>query len=119
VHEAHVEHAIGLVEHEDVQVAERQLALTYQVEQSAGRAHQDVDAARERVDLAVLVHAAEDHRVAQAGATTVGPEALADLRGQLARGRQHQHPQLAPRTRLVAAASILRGARLAALGGAR
>ena len=43
--EAHVEHAVGFVEHEELDVAELDVALAHQVEQAARRGDQDVDAA--------------------------------------------------------------------------
>ena len=43
--EAHVEHAVGLVEHEDLDARKVDVALAVMVEQPAGRGDQDVDAA--------------------------------------------------------------------------
>ncbi len=42
--EAHVEHAVGLVEHQDLDVREIAVALVAEVEQTAGRGDEDVDA---------------------------------------------------------------------------
>ena len=42
--EAHVEHAVGLVEHEDRNLVEPDMALVAEVEQASGRGDQDVDA---------------------------------------------------------------------------
>ncbi len=59
--EAHVEHAVGLVEHEDLDVrAGRRCVWPCVVEQAARRGDQDVDAAAQRVDLRVDADAAED-----------------------------------------------------------
>ena len=65
VDEAHVEHAVGFVEHEHLDCAQIDVALLHQVEQPAGRGDEDVDAALQRLDLRVLAHAAEDDGVAQ------------------------------------------------------
>ena len=54
---------------------ERHGAAAHQVEQAAGRGDQHVDAARERVDLALDVDAAERDRAADAGVAAVGGEA--------------------------------------------
>ena len=43
--EAHVQHAVGFVEHQDLDGGQVQVALLLQVEQAARRGHQDVDAA--------------------------------------------------------------------------
>ena len=45
--EAHVEHAVGFVEHEDLDAREVDVALADVVEQAAGRGDEDIDAARE------------------------------------------------------------------------
>ena len=44
VDEAHVEHAVGFVEHEDLDVVERTRVALHEIEQAAGRGHQHVDA---------------------------------------------------------------------------
>src|SRR5690348_18068056 len=44
---AHVEHAVGLVDHQDADVRHQDLAALIEVEQAAGRGDQHVDAAVE------------------------------------------------------------------------
>ena len=44
--EAHVEHLVGFVEHEDLDLREVDVPLLHEVEQAAGRGDEDVDAAR-------------------------------------------------------------------------
>ena len=97
--EAHVQHPVGLVEHQDVDVGEVAVALLDQVEQAAGRGHHDVDAAAQRVHLRVLPDAAVDHRGAHGRMAPVHGDALGDLHGQLARRRQHQGVRLARHAR--------------------
>ena len=63
--EAHVEHAVGLVEDEDLDRVHTELALLDQVLQAAGGGDQDVGAAG-RCDLRALVDAAVDGGDAQA-----------------------------------------------------
>ena len=48
VDEAHVEHAVGFVEHEHLDLVEAQRALVHEIEQAAGRGDQHVDAVRQR-----------------------------------------------------------------------
>ena len=48
VDEAEIDHLVGLVEDEDLDLAEGQHALLDQVDQAAGRGDEHVDAARER-----------------------------------------------------------------------
>ena len=58
--EAHVEHAVGLVEHEDLEALERRVGVAEVVEQAPGRRHDHVDARAERVLLRPHADAAED-----------------------------------------------------------
>ena len=61
VDEAHVEHAVGFVEHEDLDMREVERALAVVVEQAPGRGDEDVDAAPQLVDLRLHADAAEHH----------------------------------------------------------
>ena len=92
VDEAHVEHAVGFVEHQHLDLVEAQRALVDQIEQAAGGRDQHVDAVRERAHLLVDRHAADGERDGErADVAAVGAEAVGDLRGQFARRREHQH----------------------------
>ena len=90
VHEAEVEHAVGLVEDEDFHLVERDAALVLEVHQAARRGDEDIHAAREGADLRGDVHAAEDGQVREVQVPAVVGEALADLRGEFARGREDE-----------------------------
>ena len=91
--EAHVEHAIGLVEDEEVHVAELHVAALDEIEQTAGRGDQDVDAARQRLDLAAVAQTADDGAKPEAEAAAVGVEAARDLHRKLSGRRQHERPR--------------------------
>jgi hypothetical protein len=88
--EAHVEHAVGLVEDEHLHLGEIHLAVAHEVEEPSGGSDQDVDAAAQRRYLGPLADASEDDLAADAAPGRVAPEALGDLRGELARRGQHQ-----------------------------
>jgi hypothetical protein len=90
VDEAHVEHAIGLVEHEDLDAADVDRALLVVVEQAARRGDEDVDAAPQAVDLRLHADAAEHHHRGQLGVLAVRAHALLDLRREFAGGREDQ-----------------------------
>ena len=66
VDEAHVEHPVGLVEDEDLDVREVERALAVVVEQAPRRGDEDVDAAAQLVDLRLHADAAEHHHAARA-----------------------------------------------------
>ena len=90
VDEAHVEHAIGFVQHQQFDVRQIDGALAHVVQQAARRGHDDIDTALERVDLRVDANAAEHHHRLQRQVFAVGAHTLFHLRGEFTRGGQHQ-----------------------------
>ena len=66
--ESHVEHSIGLVQHEDLDPAQVDGALAGVIEQSAGSGHHDLDAAAQCADLAAESDPAVDGGRANAAA---------------------------------------------------
>ena len=82
--EAHVEHPVGLVEDEDLDLAEVGDLLADEVEQPAGRRDEDLDAGAQRLDLRVHRDAAVDDGRAQRHGPAVGADALVDLHRELA-----------------------------------
>ncbi len=103
--EAHVEHAIGFVEHEDLDGREVERLLLDVVEQAAGRRDEDVGATGERALLVVLPDAAEDHHRGERDVGAVGADALFHLGGEFTRRGQDE------RTDRRAAVDGLRGGR--------
>ena len=91
VDEAHVEHAVGFVEHEKLDLAELQAVALHEVEQAAGGGDHDFDALHDRADLAAHRHAADRQRRGQAHVAAIGVEAVEDLSRQFAGRAQHQH----------------------------
>ena len=90
--EAHVEHAVGFVEHQHLDLVEAQRALVDEIDQAAGRRHQHFDAVRQRADLLVDRHAADGECDGErADVPAIGAEAVGDLAGQFARRREHQN----------------------------
>ena len=103
VDEAHVEHAIGFVEDEHLDVLEHGLAGLEVVEQAAGRRDQDVERSAQRLELRRIRHAADDGRDAQAGnVAAVHAGRLGDLHRQLARRRQDEDARPVDRALLAA-----------------
>jgi hypothetical protein len=88
--EAHVEHAVGLVEHEHLEPAQRRIGGAEVVEQPPRRRDDHVHARAEGVLLRAHSDAAEDGRARDRGVHRQLLEVLIDLRAQLARGRQDQ-----------------------------
>jgi hypothetical protein len=96
VNEAHVEHAVGLVEDEVLDIAEVDVALFFQVKQTAWRGHENVDPTAEGIDLRTLSNPAEDDFVAQTEGSTVDLEPVSDLCGQFPRGREDEGSNRTP-----------------------
>ena len=91
---AHVDHAIGLVEHEHLDLVQAHALAALQVEQAAGRGDEQVDAfVAEHALLRSDRHTAEDDADAQVGETRVVAGVGLDLGGQLARRREHERAQ--------------------------
>ena len=88
--EAHVQHAVGLVDDEDLDTHQHQLAALEMIEHTAGRGDQDVGTAVEFLDLVVHRDAADQQRHGKLVVNSVLLEALCALRGEFAGGRQDQ-----------------------------
>ena len=88
--EAHVEHAVGFVDDEDLDAVEQQLAALAMVEQAAGRGDQHVGAALELLVLLVEGDAADQQRDVELVVLAVFDEVLLDLRGEFARRLEDQ-----------------------------
>ena len=86
--ETHVEHAVGLVEHEDLDPVEPNGAAAHQVAEPARRCNQHIDAMGQRADLRPDRHTADRERDARPQMPAVGLEAFDDLAGELARRTQ-------------------------------
>ncbi len=72
VDEAHVEHAVGFVQDEGLDLVELDVALVHEVEQAAGAGDKDIHAARHGAHLRLLADAAEDHGIAHAEMAPIG-----------------------------------------------
>jgi hypothetical protein len=91
VDEAHVEHAVGLVEHEVFDLAELEAVALHEVEQPAGSGDQHFDSAHQAADLAAHRHAADGECRREPHVAAIGIEAVEDLSGQFPGRAQHQH----------------------------
>ena len=90
--EAHVQHAVGFVQHQRVHGVQFDAAGVQVIDQAAGGGDQHVHAARQRLQLRAVRHAAHDRGGAQVGQlAAVGGGGVGDLQGQFAGRGQHQH----------------------------
>ncbi len=100
--EAHVEHAVGLVDHEQVAASKQNLAALEQVHQPARRGNEDVDALVQSLDLVAHLHAADEQRHLQVVVLAVVLEVFSDLLRQFAGRLEDQaarHQRAAPAVR--------------------
>ena len=82
--EPEVEHLVGLVQHEGVDVGEVEGLAVGQVDEPTGRADDDVDAGRQGVELGVVADAAVDGEDAEAEVLAGDGEVAGDLERELA-----------------------------------
>ncbi len=104
--EAQVEHLVGLVEDEGLDVGQVELLLPGEVEQPARGADDHVDALLQRLDLRLVGPAAVDRGDAHVAHLAGGQQVVGDLRAQFAGGDDDQ------RLRRVGEVLGLRAARL-------
>jgi hypothetical protein len=86
-----VEHAIGLVEDKDFGLAKARRAAIEMILETARGRDQNVEAARERLDLGAMRHAAENDRGGERQTRAKASKTLGDLARQFARRTEHQH----------------------------
>ena len=116
--EAHVQHLVGLVEHQEPQLGQVEGAALQVVHDPAGRADHDVHAAAQGAELHAVPLAAVDREHVHARDVGGVPlEGLAHLERQLAGRRQHQRlrrllPEVEPRQDRQRERRRLAGARL-------
>src|SRR5207248_6373548 len=82
VDEAHVEHAVGLVEHEKFDLSELQAVALHEVEQTAGGGDHDFDALHDRADLTSHRYTTDCQRRGQAYVAAIGVKAFQNLSRQ-------------------------------------
>ncbi len=89
-----VGHAVGLVERDDLALAELDLTGLHEVDQAQRRGDDDLDALGQLVDLMVTRRAAVDGQHGHAGVLGDGLEHLGDLHGELAGRHEHEAERL-------------------------
>ena len=87
---SHVEHAIRFVEHEKLEARQPGVGCTEMIEQPAGSADDDVDAAAEGMLLRAHADTAEHRGRGERRVHGEGGQILGDLRGELPGRRQHE-----------------------------
>ena len=86
--EAHVEHAVGLIQNQDADIAEIHQVAAHEVGQSSRSCDQHLRAVTNGPQLRILAQAADGDGGANAGAGRHFDERVVDLHGEFARGAQ-------------------------------
>ena len=89
--EPHVEHPVGFVEHKDFNAIQTRKSLFHQIEQPTRCSNDNIHAVTQGDFLRALTHAAKNHRMRNMQMPAVGTDAVADLGGEFACWREHQH----------------------------
>ena len=92
--EPHVHHAIGLVEHQQLDAAQVGVLLPHVIHQPPGRGDDDVDAGAQRALLDAHLDAAVDGGARHRRVVGEPVNLVLDLHRELARRREHQHAGL-------------------------
>ena len=93
-HEPHVRHAVGLVEHQRLEPGDGDLAPVTEVDETAGRGDDHVNALVQLGHLAIDVGAAVDGDGAQAEGLGQGGQHVVHLDGQFPRGQEDERQGL-------------------------
>ncbi len=93
----HVEHAVGFVQDDDLNVGEPRLVATEVVEEPARGSDEQIEAGGQPVLLRLKANAAKDDRAPQPQMRAVPPGHLADLCGQLSSRAEHERARVARR----------------------
>src|SRR5580700_7021214 len=91
VDEAHVEHAVGLVQHEKLHVAKTQRIAPDEIEQPSWCRDEDINPVEQRPDLAAHRYAADRQCGREAKMTAIDAETVENLTRKLARRAENQH----------------------------
>ena len=92
--EAHVHHAVGFVEHEQLDAAEVGVLLAHVIDQPARRGDDDVDAGAQGALLHAHLDAAVDGGARDRRVIRQAVNLVFDLHGELARRREDEHAAL-------------------------
>ena len=88
--EAHIEHAVGFIEHQDFHTLEPGIALVEMVQQAAGAGDQDLDTVAQGAHLGRGTHAAIDGGAADVRTRSQVADGFVDLFGEFAGGGDDQ-----------------------------
>ena len=89
--EAHVQHLVGFVENQELNLIQPDSALANQIDEATGRGDKDIATLAHIADLALNFHATKDALGDAIGELRIVAKALRNLCGKLPCGGQNQH----------------------------
>lgn len=87
----HIEHLIGLIQHQSFEGRQIAKPLLDQIQQTAGRSNDDIDTFLQRIDLMKLANAPEDRGNAEVQMATKYLEPIGNLADEFTRRSQNEH----------------------------
>ncbi|CNT62112.1 Uncharacterised protein [Salmonella enterica subsp. enterica serovar Bovismorbificans] len=90
MNEAHIQHTVGFIQYQNLNLIQLHGILMFQVEQTSRRRHQHIHAAAQFHHLRIDAYAAKYHQRANVEIFTVISDVFANLRRQLAGWREDQ-----------------------------
>src|SRR5207247_1741134 len=91
--ESHVEHSIGLVEDQNLDLVQPRMLLTDEVEKTAWCGHENIRPVSQRADLHIRRYASKNHGRSQRQMPAIGPEAGFHLQCKLSSRSQYECAQ--------------------------
>lgn len=88
--ESHIEHPIGFIEDEYLDVRERNIPLIHKVEETTRSRDEDIDPLSEPFGLIALFDPAENHGLMESCISSIRPETLLNLYRELASWRDDE-----------------------------
>ena len=79
MNKAHIQHAVGLIEHQHLQIGELHCVLAVEVHQTAGRRNEDIDTATQLDHLRIDFYTTKNHSRGQRQVLAVSRDALPHL----------------------------------------
>ena len=90
MHETHIEHSVGFIEHQNLDMPQIDMPLIHEIEQASGRSNDNIYPAMQRVRLCALLYAAKNNDAGEADMATVSLKTFIDLHSKFPRGRENE-----------------------------
>lgn len=90
--ESHIEHTVGFIEDEELDMPKIDESLLHEIEEATWSCYEDIDSLREGIDLTMLSDSSEYYLRPEIRIATIVREALLDLDREFASRREDESP---------------------------